>query len=552
MLLFDRILASRGITDAERQEFFLPEYLNSKYDPFLLPDMAKAVDRLLLAHKKQQKITIYGDYDIDGLTATTVLYQALKSFGFQNLATYIPSRFDEGYGLTIPAIENIRDDKTELIVTVDCGSRSRAEIDRANELGIDVIVTDHHEVLPEQPNAIAVVNPRRKDHDYPFCELAGVGVAFKLVQALQARLNSLSDSSIYSGLPFGQEKWLLDLVALGTVCDIVPLIQENRSYVYWGLKVLEKTSHLGLRALMEVAGVDPKKLNTRSIGFAMGPRMNASGRLETAQHSLKLLMSESLQDGYSYAHYLDELNSRRRFDQDKIFKEASLQAEKMENDFVIVVSDKNWNHGIVGIVASKLVEKYHKPAIVIHEIDDIAKGSARSFGDFKMSEAIDSCRELIISGGGHAMAAGVTLNSKTIPKFRKAINDFYKNLNLSNQEELLLPTVDATAFLSEINKQLVEQINQLEPFGNGNLKPVLQTDELVVKDVRIMGANNQHIKLLLRDNQGCQMNFLAFNAPESYFVKIGDMVSVRYEVELNEWNGTSSVEGRLLFLKKTN
>jgi single-stranded-DNA-specific exonuclease len=547
MLLFDRILVSRGIDDANRASFLLPNYSELAHDPFLLPDMNKAVDRLVKAFKNQDKITIYGDYDIDGLTSTTLLFDALKSFGFKNISTYIPSRFDEGYGLTINSIEKIASSGTKLIVTVDCGSRSEKEIIKANEIGIDVIVTDHHNVVSIQPPAVAVVNPKRPDHQYPFCDLAGVGVTFKLVQALQIRFNVSPSAS--SGLPHGQEKWLLDLVAFGTVCDVVPLTDENRAYVFWGLNVLKKTRRLGLKALIAVSNLETDKINSRSLGFVLGPRMNAAGRLETAGCALELLTAESSEIAFNKAQYLDELNSKRRSEQDKIFKEASAQVESRPDDPVIVVSNKGWNHGIVGIVASKLLEKYHKPALVLQELEDISKGSARSFGDFNIARAIEACKSLIKSGGGHSLAAGVTLPTENIEAFRKAINELYLKLNLTNQESALLPRVDAIADLSEINEELAAQIEQLEPFGYGNSRPVIQTNELTVCKVFKMGNNQQHLKLQLSDKNGQKMTFLAFNAPKNYFVNPGSQVSVRYEIELNDWNGLRSVEGRLLHLE---
>lgn len=543
MSLFDRILAARGINDAKRASFLLPDYYESKHDPFLLTDMDKAVERLVLARKNQEKLTIYGDYDIDGLTATTLLLGALKSFGFKDIETYIPSRFDEGYGLSVSAIEKIAINGSKLIITVDCGSRSEKEIIRASELGIDVVVTDHHNAATVQPPAIAVINPKRFDSKYPFCDLAGVGVAFKLVQALQTKL---------SGLEEGQEKWLLDLVSLGTVCDIVSLTDENRSYVFWGLSVLRKTKRPGLKALMAVSNLEPDKVNSRSLGYVLGPRMNAAGRLETANHALEILTTNDTAEAFEKAQYLDELNSRRRFDQDKIFKEACNQVEEYIDDPVIVVSSKDWNHGIVGIVASKLLEKYHKPALVLQEIDDVSKGSARSFGDFNIAEAIEDSKDIITTGGGHSLAAGITLPTKNIDAFRKNINKFYKKQKLTNQELALLPKVDANADLSEISEELIDQINSLEPFGNGNPRPVLQTDNLTVKNVRKMGTDSQHIKLELCNNNGVKMSFIAFNAPKHYFVALGNHVSVRYDIELNEWNGIRSVEGRLLYLEVTN
>lgn len=551
MSLFDRILASRGINDTNRASFLFPDYSDFKHDPFLLPDMDKAVKRLVLAHKNQEKITIYGDYDIDGLTSTALLLDALRSFGFSNIDTYIPSRFDEGYGLTISAIEKIAANGTKLIVTVDCGSRSEKEIIKAQELGVDVVVTDHHNAAAVQPPSIAVVNPKRSDHQYPFCDLAGVGVTFKLVQALQVRFNDgfMDNYSMASGLSFGQEKWLLDLVALGTVCDIVSLTDENRANVFWGLKVLQKTRRPGLKALIAISNLETDKINSRSLGYVLGPRMNAAGRLETAGQALDMLTTESADEAFEKAQYLDELNAKRRSDQDKIFKAASIQAESRADDPVIVASGKDWNHGIVGIVASKLLEKYHKPALVLQELPAISKGSARSFGDFNISQAIEACRNLITTGGGHSLAAGITLPTENIESFRQMINEFYRQLNLTDQELNLLPKVDAIADLSEINEGLINQINQLEPFGSGNTRPILQTSSLMVRNIRKMGGDQQHLKLELSDKNGVRMSFLAFNAPKDYFVQVGTRVSVRYEIELNEWNGSRSVEGRLLHLE---
>ena len=281
MGLLEAVLSSRGLTGGKRQSFLHPDYMLTKHDPFLLPDMDKAVKRLVAAQKKHERVVIYGDYDIDGLTATSVLLDAFASFGIKTRA-FIPNRFVEGYGLSMKAIETLANEGAQLIVTVDCGSLSHKEIDRANALGVDVIVTDHHSVAETMPAAIATINPKRTDHAYPFIDLAGVGVAFKLVQALQTKLE---------GLPVGHEKWLLDLVALGTVCDVVELQDENRSNVYWGLDVMKKTRRPGIKLLMAVSRVEPDALNARSLGFALGPRLNAAGRLETAQIALDLLTS---------------------------------------------------------------------------------------------------------------------------------------------------------------------------------------------------------------------------------------------------------------------
>jgi len=537
--LFQAILSARGLDDPTVRDGFLNPSYDARHDPFLLPDMGNAVERLVRARQNQEHLTIYGDYDIDGLTATAVLLDAFASFGFAHVEAFIPNRFVEGYGLTVDAIERIAAAGAQLIVTVDCGSLSQKEIERANELGVDIIVTDHHNVLEVQPPAVAVINPKRPDHSYPFIDLAGVGVAFKLVQALQTRL---------PGLEPGQEKWLLDLVALGTVCDVVSLVDKNRANVYWGLKVLSKTRRPGLKALMAVARVEPHTVNARSLGFGLGPRMNAAGRLETAQIALDMLTARDPMMALEKAQELDALNSARRAEQDTIYKAAVEQAKQYEPDDVLVVSAPDWNHGIIGIVAAKLLEKFHKPTFVLQEMGSESKGSARSYGDFSAADAIRAADDIISKGGGHKAAAGVTLPTKNIQAFRERVNAYYRELGLKNQRELLLPREDVLAEIDQVGEELVSEIAALEPFGNGNLQPVLRSDGLVVVHVRRMGADGQHVKLELRPPAGKTMQFLAFNAPDHFFAEIGTVVSVWYQPDVNEWQGRRTVEGRLLHL----
>ncbi len=538
--LFEQILIKRGLdTQTKRDAFLHPSY-DAKHDPFLLPDMQAAVDRLVAARKKQERITIYGDYDIDGLTATTVLMDALKSFGFLHVSAFIPNRFVEGYGLTVDAIERIAHDGANLVVTVDCGSLSHEPIARANELGMEVIVTDHHNVAEEQPPAVAVINPKRQDHSYPFIDLAGVGVAFKLVQALQTKLN---------GLPEGQEKWLLDLVALGTVCDVVTMVDENRANVFWGLKVLSQTRRPGLKALMAVSRVDPNTVNARSLGFGLGPRMNAAGRLETAQIALDMLLADNPMLALEKAQELDALNTARRTEQDKIYKEAVVQAERYVRDDVLVVSSPDWNHGIIGIVAAKLLEKYKKPTYVLQEMGEQSKGSARSYGDFSAADAIKSASDIITKGGGHKLAAGVTLPTKNIQAFRERVNKHYRDQKLVDQELLLLPSEDAQAEFDVVSEELIQRITLLEPFGNGNTQPILRTNAVTVQRVRRMGTDGQHVKLDVQNLAGDVMSMLAFNAPEYFFVEPGAKVTVWYQPDINEWQGRRTIEGMLLHIE---
>lgn len=600
MTIFEQILRERGLMSPElRRDFLSPDYAGVKHDPFLLPDMNKAVERLKKARQKQEKIVIYGDYDIDGLSATALLLDAFGSFGFEQVEAFIPNRFVEGYGMTKGAVDKVKAMGAELIVTVDCGSLCHAEIAYASELGIDTVVTDHHNVAETLPPAVAVVNPKSLLQDYsefyeglslrlplplhssashpssrassspidladvldepmaenhiprgrrstssklyPFLDLAGVGVAFKLVQALQTELE---------GLPAGQEKWLLDLVALGTVCDVVTLVDENRANVFWGLEVLKKGRRTGLRALMSVADIKPETVNARSLGFGLGPRMNASGRLDTARHSLDMLTATNRMEAFEASEKLEMFNQERRSIQDRIFAEAVKQADKMLDDQVLVVSAPDWNHGVIGIVASKLVETYKKPTFIIAERQGEATGSARSFGDFSVADAVRAADDLILRGGGHSAAAGVTLLIENIPAFRARVNRFYESLKLKGQEKYLLPSADVELdSFAGVDEQLIADIASLEPFGNGNLEPVLRVNGTTVVATRQMGTDGQHLKLTLRGARDQTLQVLAFNAPEEFFREVGDKVNVWFQPSLNDWNGTRSVEGRLLHLE---
>lgn len=542
MTLFERILAARGLNDVSaRQAFLSPDYAATKYNPFLLSEMDKAVARLVLARQHQEKVVIYGDYDIDGLSATALLLDAFHSFGFQHLDAFIPNRFVEGYGMTIGAVDKVRDMGAQLIVTVDCGSLCHTEIAYAAELGIDTVVTDHHNIAPTRPPAVATVNPKYADHEYPFRDLCGAGVAFKLVQALQTRLD---------GLPDGYEKWLLDLVALGTVCDIVTLADENRANVYWGLEVLKKQRRTGLKALMAVSGIEPETVNARHLGFGLGPRMNAAGRLDTAQHSLDMLTATDGIEALAASEKLEAFNVERRSIQDKIFKQACEQADDMADDRVLVVASEGWNHGVIGIVASKLVETYKKPVFIIGIRGDTATGSARSFGNFSAADAVRAADDIILRGGGHGAAAGVTLETAQIPAFRRRVNEFYDSLNLINQTSFLQPHADVEIKdFAEITEELVEQISRMEPFGNGNPEPILKITRVVVAGVRRMGANGQHVKIALRDASEKTLQVLAFNAPEMFFREPGDEIAAWFQPNINEWNGVRTVEGRLLHVE---
>jgi single-stranded-DNA-specific exonuclease len=534
--IFEHILKARSIDD--KIEFLSPSYEKFRHDPFLLPDMRPAVDRIKKAITRNEQVYIYGDYDIDGLTATTLLLEALRAFGLR-VEAFIPNRFVDGYGLSKRAIDEVIDAGAQLIITVDCGSLSHKEVTHANERNVDIIVTDHHNVANTSPPAIATINPKRRDHAYPFIDLAGVGVAFKLVQALQTECE---------GLARGQEKWLLDLVAMGTVCDIVTLKDENRANVFWGLKVLQKTRRPGLKALMAVAGVEPQTISSRTLGFVLGPRLNAAGRMETAKLALDLFTTNDPEEALRLAYILQQLNQDRRTDQDRIFEEALVQAESYKDLPVLVVSDPGWSHGIIGIVAAKLLEKYKKPAYVLQEMSDgTAKGSARSYGDFSAADAIRASETHIIKGGGHTFAAGVTLETSKIAAFRKSVNDFYDSLQLKDQPALLHPSADITLHDFEgIDEELYDLLQTIEPYGNGNAAPVFCFQRVRVDDRREMGSEKQHLKLRLADNKRGYLSVLAFFKTREISVKPDDIVDIWVELTINEWQGRRTIEGKLL------
>lgn len=537
--IIDVILNRRGIKPEDRSEFLNPDY-KKQNDPFLLPDMDAAVARLVEAKQAQENITIYGDYDVDGVTASALLLDSLGKMGFKNVDYFLPDRFIDGYGISERAVKIMKGRGTSLILTVDCGSLNHTEIGLANSLGMEVIVTDHHNIAEVQPNAVAVVNPRRSENKYPGgSNFAGVGVAFKLAQALSSKL---------SGLENGHEKWMLDLVALGTVCDIVPMIGENRQNVFWGLKVLEKTKRPGLRAIMSVAGVET--ISTSTLGFVLGPRINSAGRLETAEKALELVFEQDNFKALDKAHQLDALNKKRQTLQRSALETAIKKAEQYQSDNVLVVEDESFNDGIIGIVASGLVEKFKKPVFVISVGNEISKGSARSFGDFSVSQAVKAAAGFIIKGGGHDAAAGVTLETSQISNFRKAVNKFYKSLNLKNQADKLVPAVDVKLDdFEDLTYDLYNKIQLLEPFGPGNEEPIFLAENVTVVGRQEMGDKGQHIKLTLSDGQR-QIKMLKFNAPSEFYAEPGEIIDVVFSIGINEWRGHRSVEGRILHLTR--
>jgi single-stranded-DNA-specific exonuclease len=528
------ILASRGMTPQQMGVFLYPDYERDLHDPLLMSDMGKAVERILAGVATAERVVVYGDYDIDGITASAVLIESLSGLGLE-VSSYIPDRFEEGYGINQAALEQLQLRGAQLVISVDCGITSVEEAAWAREHGLDLIITDHHAVPAVLPDAIAVVNPKRPGDIYPFKELAGVGVAFKLAQALQQA----------TGKPeIGQEKWLLDLVAMGTICDVVPLVGENRALASYGLKVLRRTRRVGLRALAEVGGVDIAKISAHEVGFVLGPRMNAAGRLEHAARSLELVLTAEVARAEDIAAQLEELNQARRADQAAILAKADVMAEQYAADRVLVLAGAEWSHGVVGIVASKLAEKWQKPVLLGQVLGDKVKGSARSVPGFNIVEALRSQEALLERFGGHFFAAGYTFAAGNLDELRRGLNAYYDQVMEAGAPAAAALQADIRRRdLAAVDAQLLEHLAMLEPFGNSNQRPLVGLDSLEVVAARRVGTDRQHLSLRLKDRLGSSLGVIGFGLAQRYgSVKEGDVVSVLGTLNNNEFQGKTSVQ----------
>lgn len=529
--IFNQLVEKRHLST----DFLNPNYGNL-INPYLINDMKEAVMRIKKAIESGEKILVYGDYDVDGVTASTLMENALKLAGATSVDIMLPDRFMDGYGMSPRLIQKAKQNKITLVITVDCGSKNHSIIDELNQMGVDTIITDHHECDKELPKAIATINPKRKDFTGPneLKDLAGVGIAFKLAEALTKE----------GLIKKGQEKWLLDLVLLGTICDNMVFTKENRILGFFGVKVLEKTRRKGLKELMNNAGI--KTITSESVGFQIGPRLNAAGRLETAELSLKLLRTDSATEAAKLAVKLEELNKKRRTEQRAATEEIKNRGVK---DTPVIIETGNWHEGILGIVAGRLVEEYHKPAFVLAETEDgIFKGSGRSFGNFNLARALNCANDIIISGGGHAGAAGVKLEQKNLYAFREKINAYYESLNLSDEEQFFRTHADLVLDnLKDFTLDLITNLKTLEPYGAGNEEPIFCLRDATILEIKRMGDKGQHLRLDLKDRTGKIIKCVAFFAPEKWFNLYDDEQYDFYikPVE-NEWNGVRSIEARLV------
>lgn len=536
-LLLATILVNRNILETENLDKFLKPTRNDFHDPFLMPDMEIAVERILKAIENKEKIIIYGDYDADGITSITVLKSFFKDIGVE-VSSYIPNRLEEGYGLNKPAVKKIVDDKYNLMITVDCGISAIEEIDYANSLGIETIVTDHHEVGEKLPNALAIVDAKRKDNMYPCRDLAGVGVVFKLIQALSIKLNLKEESYLK----------YLDIVCIGTISDIVPLVDENRVIAKLGLMLVNQTKNLGLKSLLMSSGY--KKIDSTTISFGVAPRINACGRMGHAEEALKLFLSNNLNEVQELTKKLNDYNVKRQDIEKRIYEEAVKQIEErnLNKNNIIIVAGENWHHGVIGIVASKITEMYFKPSILLCNEGDESKGSGRSIPGFDLHDALMKCLDHIEKFGGHSMAIGITIKKSELEQFSQSLENVAKE---EHTEEIVpIVQIDAKISLSDINKEMVESLNQLEPSGEGNKMPIFVIKNLKIDSIRAL-TEGKHLKLTLREGNN-MVNAIGFNMgslAEEY--KIGDKIDVAGMLEINSFNGVDSVQINLKDIMKS-
>jgi single-stranded-DNA-specific exonuclease len=531
-----RLLVNRGVTTAAEARAFLSPSLDQLHDPALLPDMERGVERVARSLERGEKILVHGDYDVDGLTSAALLIRTLSRLG-ANVVHRVPHRKREGYDIKPWTADEAHAAGVGLIITADCGVTACETIEHAQGLGVDIVVTDHHEPGDELPKAAAVVNPRRRDSSYPFRELAGVGVALKFAQALVKRLGHDDRKFI--------EKYL-DLAALGTIADVMPLVGENRVLAKFGLEAIAKSKKVGIQAMLARTSLEGRRLTSHSVGFILGPRINAVGRLDNAEIALQLLLTSERSEADELAEILERRNQERQREQARILEEVRslVGQEDLEAKRAIVLSGVGWNSGVVGIVASKVVEQYGRPAILLSldEEAGVASGSARSIGAFNMIEALGKCKDLLERAGGHAFAAGLSLKADRLAEFEAKMNELaYEAI----KPEDLLPrlVIDGEIDAEAASWQLLSQIRQLEPFGQGNPEPVFATSGLAVVEARRVGSDGSHLKMRVRGRSGEQVDCIGFGLGGlEPTVQPGRSVDLCYNIRSNDYNGRNAIQ----------
>ncbi len=538
--LIAAILVNREVVDKREVEMFLNPTRNDFHNPYLMPDMEQAVTRLETAIQKNEKMIIYGDYDVDGVTSITVLKKFLKDRGMTNVGYYIPKRLDEGYGLNKDAIQKIYEEGYKLIITVDCGITAMEEIAYAYSLGMEVIVTDHHEPLDEIPKAVAVIDCKRKDSEYPFKGLAGVGVVFKLTQAISQRL----------GLEEKEYLKYLDIVCVGTISDIVPLVDENRVISKLGLKLIAQTRCLGLKSLLDVNVGKNSVINANTVSFGIAPRINACGRIGYEQEAVKLFMTENWVEARETTEKLNQYNRTRQEIEKNIFEEAKeiIEENSMQNNNTIVIGKEGWHHGVIGIVASKITEIYFKPTILIGFEDGIGKGSGRSVPGFDLHEALHSLGGYLEKYGGHEMAVGVTAKQEKFQEFAERLEEKAKEAH--TEQIVPIISIDKEITPKELTIEMAESLLELEPYGTSNKTPIFLIKGLKIDSIRTL-VEGKHLKLTLQDGTNI-INCIGFNLG-SYADEflLGDKVDIIGNVEINVFNDIKNIQINMKDMRKS-
>ncbi len=549
-----KLLYNRGFKDPDSAKAFL--YMESEMlcNPFDMADMENGVDRIALAVKRNERITVYGDYDVDGVTAVCTLYLYLKSLG-ANVNYYIPNRSGEGYGVSASAIDALKNDGTSLIITVDTGITANPEVDYATSVGVDFIVTDHHECHSELPRAVAVINPHRPDCKYPFKELAGVGVVFKLVCAYEERI--MGKSRIKAATKIFSE--YSDLVAIGTIADVMPIKNENRIIVSYGLRMIETSPRLGISALIDSAehpssaGKKKRrgKITSGYIGYTLAPRINAAGRIKSASIAVELFLAKDAKAANDIAEELCLANKERQAEENSIMKEAYTMIKKIDIDKtpVIVLDANDWHHGVIGIVSSRITEKYCRPSILVsfdggfaaeNSAEDVGKGSGRSVKGMNLVDALCYCNDLLVKFGGHELAAGLSVKRGNLEAFKTKINE-YAIANLKPSDMVPTFETDAEIYFSDLNISLAEQLRILEPYGVGNPIPTFTISNLAVAEI-VGISDGKHTRLTLTNGKNTVTAMYFSNSPDSLGIYVGDRIDVLFNVDINEYNGKKSVQ----------
>lgn len=531
------ILCVRGFSPSEAEKFIKCD-INDIYDPFLLKDMDKAAERIKKAKENGEKVTVFGDYDADGVTSVTIMIKTLEMLGIE-ADYYIPDRETEGYGISIKAIDVIASRNSNLIISVDCGITAVEECEYAKKLNIDMVITDHHECGDILPDAKAVVDVKRKDCPYPFKGLAGVGVALKLSQALMKdRYSYIEVLKIFS-----------EYAALGSIADIVPLVDENRIICKTGLKKMRENPSLGIGALLKASAIDPKTVSASRIGFTAAPRINAAGRLESAEKAAQLFFTDNKNEAEEIAYTLNEYNRERQQIETEIFKEAEKYYLKhCADDKIIVLCKKEWHHGVVGIVSSRLTKKYMKPCILLSAaLDSNYKGSGRSVEGFSLYDALEYTRDLLVTFGGHELAVGLTIKKENIEMFRKKINEYAsKKLDPSLAVEKIYADCELRG--RHLGLQTARDLSVLTPFGTGNGQPQFYIKNLTVNQVCRIGSEKQHLRMVL-SKDGVQVNAVAFGFGKNCNLRFNDVISVICQLDVNEYRNTESLQLRIIDIK---